>query len=370
VDAGARHEGGSVSPFKRGAFWSLYVPRRSGGVVQRATGTTDKKLADRMGRMIETLADQRRWDVLDAIDAKRVTVPEVWDAYAMNGLDTLMARASAVNLAHLVEPWLASLHHTPGTIAGYRTKIEALIPASLLAADVTEGWIVDRITAIPFTGTTKGLYLAVLTLFLDYAVAHRAMPTNPARNKALVKRPRPNPARRVWKSAADDLRLVNAAPEPFRSYFALVHATGAERDAALRMRRRDVDLTAWTVHIPGTKRATRDRRGVPVDSWARPLVSALCAGKLPDALLFPGMRRTVLNYAHRDAREAVGLDGYFLRDARHSFAVRHLLAGVPLWKVSKWLGHNNVKTTAEVYTRFELDEAMEMLGALAKVEAK
>jgi integrase len=320
--------------------------------------------------MIETLADQRRWDVLEAIDAKRVTVPEAWDAYCMNGIDALMQRASAVNLAHLVEPWLASLHHTPRTVSAYRTKIETLIPDVLLASDVSEGWVVDRITAIPHTGTTKGMYLAVLTLFLDYAVAHRAMPTNPARNKALVKRPRPNPPRKTWKSAADDLRLVNAAPEPFRSYFALVHGTGAERDAALMMRRQDVNLTTWTVHIPGTKRLTRDRRGVPVDVWARPFVAALCAGKLPDAPLFPGMRRTLLNYAHRAAREAVQLDGYFLRDARHSFAVRHLLAGTPLWKVSKWLGHSTVKTTAEVYTRFELDEALEMLGALAKAEAK
>jgi len=357
-----------MTPFRRGQFYSLYVPRRSGGVVQRATGTSDKKLADRMGRMIDTLADQRRWDVLDAIDAKTITVAQVWDAYATgsNGLDRLIASASAVDLHTFVEPWLASLQRAPRTVAAYRGKITALVRGPLLASTVTEGWVVDTIAALPFSGTTRGMYFAVLTLFLDYAVAHRALPTNPARNRALVKRPKPNPPRMVWKSAADDLRLVTAAPEPFRSYFALVHATGAERDAALAMRRRDIDSKAWTVHIPGTKRGSRDRRGVPVDAWARPILAAYCKGKLPDALLFPGIRRTVLNTAHVEARTAAKLDGYELRDARHSFAVRHLLAGTPLWKVSKWLGHRTVKTTAEVYTRFELDAALEMLGALAK----
>jgi integrase len=354
-----------MSPFRRGAYWSLYIPRRSGGVVQRATGTTDAAMAKKMGRMVDTLRDTRRWDVLEAIDAKMVTVGEVYDAYAMNGLDALMARARTVDLATLVEPWLASLQRAPRTLQAYRGKVTALVGESLPASTVTEGWVVDTIAALPYTGTTKGMYLAVLTLFLDYAVAHRVLPTNPARNRALVKRPKPNAPRTVWKSAADDLRLVNAAPEPFRSFFALVHGTGAERDAALRMLRRDVDLTAWTVHIPGTKRGSRDRKGVPVDAWARPIVAAHCAGLLPDAPLFAGLRRSVVNNAHVAARTAAKLDGYELRDSRHSFAVRHLLAGVPLWKVSKWLGHTTVKTTAEVYTRFDIEAAQAMLGALA-----
>ena len=360
-----------MTPFRRGQYWSLYVPRRSGGSVQRSTGTTDKKLADKMGRMLDTLADQRRWDVLEAIDAKTVTLPQVWDAWATasNGLDALMRDATAVDLAALVTPWLASLGQSKATVALYKGRITTLVGTSLPSAAVTEGWVTDRIATLPHSGTTKGLYLAALTLFLDYCVAHRAIPTNPARNRALVKRPKTNGPRTVWKSAADDLRLVNAAPEPYRAYFALVHGTGAERDAALAMRRRDVDLTAWTVHIPGTKRKTRDRRGVPVDPWARPLVAAHCKGLLPDAPLFPTLRRTMVNAMHVEARTAAKLDGYELRDARHSFAVRHLLAGTPLWKVSKWLGHATVKTTAEVYTRFDLDAALEHLGALAKAEA-
>jgi integrase len=354
--------------FKRGKFWSLYVPRSSGGAVQRSTGTTDANLAKRMGRMIDTLADQRRWDVLGAIDAKVVTVGAVWDAFCVNGLDAMTAEMQSPKLLPMVGPWVASLSRAPRTLEAYERQVRVLITDKLKAKDMTPGWVVDRIGKLPHSGSTRAGYLAALTLFLDYVVGHGALTDNPARNRAVVRRPRPNGPRTVWKSIADDLRLVNAAPEPYRSFFALVHATGSERDAALHMLRRDVDLTTGTIRIRGTKRATRDRVGVPIEAWALPMVAGVCKGLLPDAPLFPGMRRTLVNQMHMEARTAVKLDGYQLRDARHSYAVRAILRGEKLWKVARWLGHSNVKVTAEVYTQFQLQDALDMLAADPKAD--
>lgn len=346
-----------MSPFKRGAYWSLYVPRPSGGVVQRATGTTNKALADRMGRMIDTLADQRRWDVLTAIDARRVTVAEVWDAYCVNGLDALMARAGAEALGPRIDDWVATLPNAKGTIVSYEHKVRTIVPVDMLASELTAGWINDTIAALPHTSGTRQQYLHALSLFVDYCVGHGLLPANPIHQRGLVRRPKTNKPRKVWHFEADDLRLVNAAPEPFRSYFALIHGSGAERTAALAMRRRDVDTTAWTLHIPGTKNEHRDRRGVPLDEWARPIVAAHCKGLLPDALLFPTLTSSQVNHVHAEARAAAQLHGYQLRDARHSFAIRHLIRGVPLWKVSKWLGHANQMITAKVYTQVDLEAA-------------
>ena len=58
------------------------------------------------------------------------------------------------------------------------------------------------------------------------------------------------------------------------------------------------------------------------------------------------------------ARTVAKLAGYQLRDARHSYAIRALLRGEPLWKVSKWLGHSNMAITAKVYAQFDLDDAL------------
>lgn len=340
-----------MSPFRRASgVYALYIPRRSGGVVQRTCGTKDAKLAKAMGRMVRTLHDQRRWDVLEAIDAGRLTVADCWDAFAMNRLDAAVAKAHDERLAPIAQRWLDSLNVAPRTVALYRGKIARIVPPDLTVAQFTPGWVRDTLAALEMTSGTKAQYLHVLTALADYCVAHGHLEANRLRERGLVPRYRTNAPRVVWKTEEEDQRLVNAAPEPFRSYFALVHATGAERDAALSMRRRDVDLDEWTVHIPGTKTRTRDRRGVPVEAWARPIVAAHCRGLLPDALLFPTLRRDAVNRAHQEAREAVELAGYQLRDARHSVAVRAILRGEPLWQVSKWLGHANLGITARVYT--------------------
>jgi integrase len=355
-----------MSPFKRSSgVYALYIPRRSGGVVQRSCGTKDAKLAKAMGRMVRTLHDQRRWDVLEAIDSKRLSVAEAWDAFAMNRLDAAVARAHDVRLADVAARWLDSLAAAPRTVAGYRGKVAAIVPEDLTVAEFTPGWVRDTLSTLDVSSGTKAQYLHVLTSLADYCVAHGHLAANRLRERGLVPRYRTNPPRVVWRTAEDDRRLVDAAPEPYRSYFALVHATGAERDAALAMRRRDVDLDAWTVHIPGTKTRTRDRRGVPVEAWARPILARHVRRVVPGALLFPDLTRDAVNRMHRTAREAVGLDGYQLRDARHSYAVRAILAGTPLWQVSKYLGHANLGITARVYTQFQLEDAMAALDATA-----
>jgi integrase len=353
-----------MSPFRRASgVYALYVPRRSGGVVQRSCGTKDAKLARAMGRMIRTLHDQRRWEVLEAIDAGRLSVADCWDAFSMNRLDAALAAAHDVTLRPIAERWLETLQAAPRTVAGYRSKVSAIIPEQLTVAQFTPGWVRDTLAALDVTSGTKAQYLHVLTALADYCVAHGHLDANRLRERGLVPRYKSNGPRVMWRPEADDRRLVDAAPEPFRSYFALVHSTGAERDAALAMRRRDIDTSDWTVHIPGTKTRTRNRRGVPVEAWARDILAAHLRGRLPDALLFDGLTRDQVNRAHRDARTAAKLDGYQLRDARHSYAVRAILRGEPIWKVSKWLGHSNLGITARVYTQFQLEEAMAAVDA-------
>jgi integrase len=351
-----------MSPFKRGKYWSLYVPRQSGGVVQRSTGTTDANLAKRMGRMLDTLHDQRRWDVLRLIDRKAVTVGQAWDAYQRNGLDQLVACASKAeepDALDFVYSWVRTMRGAVRTRVSYEQKVRTLLGEGVRLSDLTAGWLMDRLAELPHGAATVRQYAHAFSVFARYLVAHRQLSSNPVDTVPL---PKGTKKRTVWKSAAEDRRLVDAAPDPFRSYFALVHATGAERDAALAMVRRDLDLTAAVAHIPGTKNANRDRKGVPIEAWAVPILAAYCRGMLPDAPLFPTLNRRAVNQAHIDARTAAKLPGYQLRDARHSYAVRAILRGEPIWKVSKWLGHANIGITASVYAAFDLEAALTELN--------
>jgi len=185
-----------------------------------------------------------------------------------------------------------------------------------------------------------------------------------------VPRPKKGKPRAMWMTSADDLRLCLAAPSPLREFFALVHATGAERNAALRMVRDDVDLTRWEVHIPGSKTRTRDRRGVPVDAWARPLLADYVRAVLRGPL-FPSLSRWFVNRGHAAARAAAGLDGYQLRDARHSVAIRwHVLDGVPMYDVAERLGHADQTMAITVYTKTVLRDAAKRLGVASHVASQ
>lgn len=351
-----------MSPFLRGKFYSLYVPRESGGVVQRACGTTDVKLARAMGRMVDVLADGRRWEILRALDERTVTLGEAYDAFVANDLDGLLARkarAAEPAVSTFLDAWLKTLHNAPRTKASYEQKVRHLITEGLTLSHLTRGWVADRLATLPHRAPTVRQYAHALSLFCQYLMDHDRIPQNPV---ARVRLPKGKSKRTVWKSADDDLRLVNAAPSPFREYFALVHASGAERDAALAMLRSDLDLEAGECHIPGTKTATRDRRGVPIDAWALPILRRYVKGMLPGAKLFPTLTSKMVNTEHVAARTAAKLPDYQLRDARHSFAVRHILAGRPIWLVSKWLGHSNIAITAAVYADFGLEAALAELN--------
>ena len=358
-----------MSPFRRGKYWSLYLPRRSGGVVQRATGTTDANLAKRMGRMIDTLQDQRRWDVLEAIDQKRTTVAAVWDAYQMNRLDQLLtdlAAADVPDALDFVDRWVSSMRKADRTVTSYEQKVRTLLGDGVKVTSLTAGWVTDQLAELGHTPATVRQYAHALSLFCKYLKGHRLLSENPVRDVDL---PKGTNKRVRWESEANDRRLVNSAPEPLRSYFALVHSTGAERDAALAMVRSDLDLKALTAHIPGTKNQNRDRKGVPIEAWARPILTAHCVGLLPDAPLFPTLTRRLVNGGHIEARTAAKLPGYQLRDARHSYAVRAILRGEPIWKVSKWLGHSNIGITASVYAQFDLEAAQAELNQHAAPRA-
>lgn len=358
-----------MSPFRRGKYWSLYVPRRSGGCVQRACGTTDSALAKKMGRMIDQLADLKQWDALEAIDRKLITLPEAWDAYCHGSLDSAIADKGTPTLASFIDRWENTLQVAPRTKVQYVQKVRTLIPETMKASAFTAGWCADVIAQLPYTSGTRAFYLNALSVFADYLVAHAVVAMNPMRQPGLVRRPRTNKPRKVWHTEDRDLALVNATTHPLiRVYFALVHSTGAERDAALNMRRRDIDTATWTAHIPGTKNKGRDRRGIPIESWSHTILAAHCKTLLPDALLFDGLTRDIVGKAHVDSRKAINLPDYQLRDSRHSYAIRALLRGEPLWKVSKWLGHSNLNITAKVYADFGIDAALDALGRTASTD--
>ncbi len=354
--------------FQRRKKWYLHVPTASGGHVQKTTGTTDKKLANRMRAMVAELRDKRDWPALSLVSNNLVSLGALYDAYAHHALAAFVGREASPKWETLVDGWLRSLDVVPSTRTMYAMQVRAVLPEGARVMEITTGVLRDGLAALAVSSATRRNYLAALQSFCGYLVAHDLLATSPAADTIRLPRPKKGKPRTMWMTGAEDARLCWAAPSPFREYFALVHGTGAERSAALMMTRADIDLDRWECHIPGTKTATRDRSGIPIDVWARPILGPYVRAVLSGPL-FPTLSRDAVNRAHVDARTAAGLPDYQLRDARHSVAIRWLVAdNVPMWDVAERLGHADMAMATKVYTKTVLREAAKRLSVDLTVE--
>jgi integrase len=136
----------------------------------------------------------------------------------------------------------------------------------------------------------------------------------------------------------------------FQCALALAYGAGIERSVLCIVQARDVEAVQ-EIRVRGTKTKTRDRFA-RVEPWAWPYVQARLAVCGPRDALCPYIP-ACLTSAHRRLLASIGLHDYHLHDARHSWAVRMIKAGVPVEMIARQLGHANAQMVHQVYGRFQ-----------------
>jgi len=233
---------------------------------------------------------------------------------------------------------------------------------------------------------------------LDMAVRDEALPSNPAHKVDLPtangRGERRFQAAFLSSDQIEALAVELVAPYDLLLRFAsytglrrgeiagldLRHLTLVQSTAGWRGRVR-VERTArfggggWTFDTPKTERSNRD---VPLPGWLaeamHDYVHAHPNGSDPDAALWPGRRRGGVghgrvSYDQRWEPESfcrnvftfavarAGLGRVRFHDLRHTFASLCSAAGVPVERVSAWLGHSSIVITWTTYTHlFRGDE--------------
>jgi integrase len=179
-------------------------------------------------------------------------------------------------------------------------------------------------------------------------------------------------------------RLFAACDDYYRVVFTFLLSTGMRFREASHLTWADVDLDKEAIHIPGTQtinrtfkrgnktiekavnRRTKSRKGreVPIFPSLIPVLRAWRESH-PDTIYLFGTSNDLpnghwLEYGKKLWREA-GLncgvcdgchskrddcDEFYLHKFRHTFAHRCLDAGIPIHKVSKWMGHHSIEVTA------------------------
>jgi integrase len=375
--------------YRKGKVWVVNVPVRRGLKVRKHVGTLDKGLAQRVEVMCEELATLREWKLLESItgelreDGTRgtpsVDLLELYDAWThrhLGTLDQLRQRLDDVDLERYVGEWLKAvageLPKHSDTPARYGLHVRTLMPEgkAFSRSGLTYRRIVQWLGSLEVSDPTRRKYRAALSSFCTYLVKAEVLPSNPV---VSVKAPRAGAARQRYLEMHDTMKLVEAQDDPFRTLSALMHGTGMEISAALKVKRADVDPLTRKVRAHGTKTHARDR-DVYVDGWAWEYVEKAIRRLTPSAPLFPGLTRWSASDAHRDACKALGSDfaDYRMHDARHSYAVRAIRAGAPLEHVARQLGHADTQMVVKVYGRYKPNESerheWERIAALQDAE--
>lgn len=356
-----------MSPIKRKGVFYLHVPNRHGGWTLRSTRTRDAGVYRGMRRMIAELRDKRRWALLDAMISGRLSIGTVYDAHTASTLDTLEASLSASSLTTQLPAYAATLKargKATKYISGVRHKVESFIASgAATTADLVPATVTRWLAGLTVSPGTRRQYLFAVTGFTRYLFQTGVIPMFPLTG---LEAPKKNAARMRYETEANDRRICEAASPKYRALFAFIKATGCDVSTAFRTRRRHVELERGVAELLGTKTTRRHVQEGLIEAWAVPLLTAYCADVLPNALLWPpgsgkpgahgrGVtpRYSVSGAGHHHEKtcEALGIEGYTLKDARHSVAVRMARAGYTPFEIAEQLG-TSADLVADVYARF------------------
>jgi integrase len=349
---------------KRGIY-QLYIPRQRGMCVQRSAMTSDRRVALEMRRIVRRLTSARRWDVLEAVacppaDARRRTLGELYDAYRRDSsLRGFIPPQVSLRLADHLATWETDLFargRRPFTVEVYQKRVAQFLrrverrtqsPATV--ADVNRAVVKEWLgSLLELESCTRRSTFYALKSFVRHLIEEGALPFDPL---AGMRAPDKGAPRMRYESEGTDRRIVDAASDRWRAFFAFVHATGAEVSPALAAPRRDIDLARGVARVRGTKTPTRDRH-VVIEPWALPYLRVHCERVAPDALLWPDRSRYAAHGHHERICAELGVAGYTLRDARHSVAVRARHRGMTFEWIAAQLGHKNAYLAATCYAAF------------------
>ena len=387
-----------MNAFKRKGrtIHAIKVPRPDGSWATRSTKTRDKATAKQLQAMVDVLVQKdeiallwawplhelgRRWR---AIPARRDEA--TGKALAPSDDERILALHAALrttDLSALVDTWATEMAAPAAGVSRdnarkYVSHVRTLIPADVpflsdaLTKDAITAWL-GQMTGSPSTVRRRGIALRRFIAWLrDKGHLHH----DPMRD---VKLPAQAPPRIHYLETHEAERLADAQPEPYATLSALLAGTGIDVSVALNLRVRDIDAGRKEIRAKGTKTYTRDRIARVAD-WAWPRVVKQMRRKLPDAKLFPNTDRWRARDAHVAAVKMLSKEfpvyrGYWMRDARHTYAVRQVRSGVPLQAVADQLGHANTVLVSRIYGRFvpthqERDRYEAMATARDKARAK
>lgn len=385
-------------------YWYIRVPTAA-GYKALSTGTTDKKTAKRMEVMVDDLhrganrdPELLGWLIDRALPpAERLKPLVLLNHYDNNTLDELRTEREArlnppappvvEDVNEEVQPWYESVmtqsskDHADRYLAATRTFVpegEVVPPSKFIHRELLN-WFnslqkPESAQGRGLSANTARRYRVGLRSFIDHLVMCKRLEFNPL---AAIKPPKKVLPRDRHLTSTNAIRLIEAFADSenaalqavvrrhrlqiadLQGFNALLCGAGVEVSVALGLTVGNVRLKEQEVFAPGTKTYNR-RRVVRVAEWAWPWIEALARGRASHERLFASIGD---RWIAADAFNAVisalisaepqTFTDYWMRDGRHTYAVRAIKAGTPPKVVATQLGHKDARMVHEVYGVYE-----------------
>jgi integrase len=334
---------------------TYYMKRRVPGIqgqARKSLGTKSKRRAHDLERMILNLADRARQDLVRAWLEDGIEIEELAEAYETGRLDELTARIErpAVTLDMAIEAALrsqsADVRKT--TLARYTDGLGHLIafagPEALVADVLTLDTLKEFKLARREAGAAKETInndLGALSVLATYAVEKGWITKRPS-----VKRFKRTQRIRYLEPDLLAPYMAHLRPD-YRTMMQLLIGTGmrlgeAEGLRVCDLRGRDDGMRA-SIEDAKTAESIRD---VFVPGWvAQELKAWIDRWSLSGTDRLFWIPRRTTQKEHSRACGMAGVHDYTIHDHRHTFAVQHAKAGMPLHLLQQQLGHKHISTT-------------------------
>jgi integrase len=192
--------------------------------------------------------------------------------------------------------------------------------------------------------------LGHLRTVMTWAHSRRLISFAPA-----VERPaKPAPKDRWLTEAEIDKLLAAPMAAHVRLAILLMLSTAGRVSAILELTWDRVDFERGIINLRTTETGPRKGRAVvPMNDGLRAALSAAEQASMTDFVIeWAGEPVARLRTGFNAAVEAAGLKGVSPHVLRHSAAVHLASAGVPMQRISQYLGHSSISVTERVYARF------------------
>jgi integrase len=263
-------------------------------------------------------------------------------------------------------------------VAAFNDNWKALAPrfgrmqVADITADICRDYMLQRMDAgriIMAKGQPKRLNIGVGTIWTELTRLRSCL--NWAKKRNIIDRvpyvwipSKPDPKQRVL-SQEEIWRLYENAGMPHIALFiALALATGGRSEAILGLQWPMVDYEAAQIDLrekaavnPLTKKVRKGRAVVPMSDEIRAILMEHQKGALTDHVIeWDGAPVKNIRKGFRAAVERAGLGNDVTpHTLRHTVASAASEAGVPMLKISRFLGHKDSMTTERIYTKTRAD---------------